>query len=101
MGLRITRLILGIVCILITWVTAIVTLVEASKRADPYCGPGADHVKCYHEALPGIWAIAIAVALTQLYIWWAKPPERWLRIGLQAVVIVGALLWGVMMISFI
>ena len=87
------------------WIYAIVTLVEASNRADPYCGPGADHVKCYHEALPGIKAIAIAVVLTQLYIWlvykwWAKPPERWLRNGLQTVVAIGAMSVLAMMISF-
>ena len=88
-------------CIPVLWVNAIVAVVEASNRADPYCGPGADHVRCYHEALPGIWAIWIAVVLTQLYIWLAKPPERWLRSGLQAVVIIGTIFWFAMMMSFV
>jgi hypothetical protein len=83
------------------WATALLVFLVASWRADPFCRPGGDQATCYDRALPGIWAIGIATVLTQLWILRAKSISRRARTWLQRLVVIGALLWLVMMLSFI
>lgn len=83
------------------WAIALLVLLVSSWRADPFCRPGGDQATCYQRALPGIWAIGIATVLTQLWILRAKSISRRARAWLQRLVIIGALLWLMMMLSFI
>jgi hypothetical protein len=90
-----------VVAIAALWAIALLVLVVSSWRADAFCRPGGDQATCYQQALPAIWAIGIAIVLTQLWIPWARSTSPRARAWLQRLVVIGALLWLVMMFSFI
>jgi hypothetical protein len=98
MRLRISSHVVGLG---VLWAIALLVVLVSWWRADSFCRPGGDQATCYQQALPGLWAIGIAIVLTQLWIPWAKSTSPRTRTWLQRLVFVGALLWLVVMFSFI
>jgi hypothetical protein len=98
MRLRISTHVVGLGAL---WVIALLVVLVSSWRADAFCRPGGDQATCYQQALPGIWAIGVTIVITQLWIPWAKSTSSRARAWLQRLVVIGALLWLVMMFSFI
>ncbi len=62
---------------------------------------GGDPHQCYEIAMRGIRLVVIVAVLTQVWLLWARPASRAVRIGFQSLVVVGIVLWLLTMISLV